>query len=161
MKNQNSNFGLVAGAAALSGISAIVALGGLSARPQKPPAASVQPPKDKSTEVSGFYCNLKALTPAERARHSLLTLKLMGAKLETKELTDGYAFRLDAGSVSLAELADWVSNEKKCCPFFEFNIHLERNGGGLWLRLAGSDGVKQFIRSEFKLPAPAEASKHE
>ncbi|HXZ14356.1 MAG TPA: DinB family protein [Candidatus Sulfotelmatobacter sp.] len=158
MKNRNSNFGSVAGAAALLGTFAIVALGGLPAQPQKPVAASSVPPNDRLTEVSGFYCNLKAVTPAERAHHGQLTRKLMGAKLETKELTDGYAFRFDAESVSLAELADWVSNEKKCCPFFEFNIQLERDGGALWLKLSGSEGVKPFIRSEFGIHGASEAS---
>jgi hypothetical protein len=157
-----SNFTLIAGALALSATFAVVAFGGLIGRGrQQAPGSPAASENTAPAQVSGFYCNLKALTPAERAHHGLLTLKLMGAKLETKELPDGYGFRFDAGSVSLAELADWVANEKKCCPFFDFDIQLERNGGALWLKLSGSDGVKQFIRSEFKFPAPAEEDQHE
>jgi hypothetical protein len=101
------------------------------------------------SEVSGFYCNLKALSPEERQRHHALTLKLAGATAETKELADGYAFMLAGEAVSIAELSEWVTAERKCCPFFDFEIAAERDGGPLWLKLHGRDGVKAFIHSEF------------
>jgi hypothetical protein len=100
-------------------------------------------------EEIGFYCNLKALTTEERARHKQLTVLLKHATLETKELPDGYGFRLDNAKISLADLAEWVSAERKCCNFFDFEIELQRNDGPLWLRLYGKDGVKVFMRQEF------------
>jgi hypothetical protein len=51
-----------------------------------------------------------------------------------------------------AELAEWVDAERKCCPFFDFHIDLEREGSMLWLRLTGQNGIKQFIQMEFQLP---------
>ena len=161
MRVGNPNFVLIAGAVALSGTFAIVALGGLSARAQKQSAASSEPAKDKTTEVSGFYCNLKAFTPAEREHHSQVSHKLAEARTEIKELANGFGFRFDPERVSIAELADWVSNERKCCPFFDFEIALERDGGSLWLKLTGSEGVKQFIRSEFKIPSQPGENLHE
>jgi hypothetical protein len=103
------------------------------------------------TENTGFYCNLRALTPEERNRHHELTIKLEEARLETQELPNGYALRLDSQSVSLGEIAEWVSNESRCCPFFDFMMEQERDGGARWLKLTGKDGVKDFIRLEFKL----------
>ncbi len=103
------------------------------------------------TENSGFYCNLNALSPTERARHRELSSELVAARIETKELPDGYAFRLQSETVSVADLAEWVSAESKCCPFFDFEIELQRDNGPLWLKLRGKDGVKQFIVSEFHL----------
>ena len=100
-------------------------------------------------EETGFYCSLNALTTAERARHKALGDKLREAKIETMELPDGYAFRLQSKIFSLSDAAEWISGESKCCPFFDFEIVLERNNGPLWLKLRGKDGVKQFMRSEF------------
>jgi hypothetical protein len=101
------------------------------------------------TETSGFYCNLKALSVKERARHMQLTYKIERARVETVELANGFAFRFQDSTVSLADLAEWVSGERKCCPFFDFEIELQGNNGPLWLKLRGQDGVKAFMRSEF------------
>ena len=108
-------------------------------------ASSLQ---SKQEEI-GFYCNLKALTTDERARHKQLTIQLKHATLDTKELPDGYGFRLDAAKISLPELADWISAERKCCSFFDFDLELQRNDGPLWLKLHGKDGIKAFMRQEF------------
>jgi hypothetical protein len=108
--------------------------------------------KEQTTvETSNFYCNLKALSTKERARHVLLTLEIERARVETIELANGFAFRFQDGTVSLANLAEWVSAERKCCPFFDFEIELQGNNGPLWLKLRGKDGVKTFMQSEFGL----------
>jgi hypothetical protein len=108
--------------------------------------------KEQATvEASSFYSNLKALSVKERARHMLLTLEIERARVETIELGNGFAFRFQDGTISLAELAEWVSAERKCCPFFDFEIELQGNNGPLWLKLRGKDGVKAFMRSEFGL----------
>lgn len=104
-----------------------------------------------TVETSNFYCNLKALGTKERARHVLLTLEIERARVETIELANGFAFRFQDGTVSLADLAEWVSAERKCCPFFDFEIELQGNNGPLWLKLRGKDGVKAFMQSEFGL----------
>jgi hypothetical protein len=100
-----------------------------------------------------FYCNIKALNPAERERHKQLTDKLIAARKEIVETETGYEFQYSPPNVSLAELADWVMAEGKCCPFFDFHIDLEREGDLLCLRLTGEEGIKPFIRSEFQLPS--------
>jgi hypothetical protein len=96
-----------------------------------------------------FYCNIKALTPAERVRHHELTEKLISIRKEVVETEKGYEFQYSPAEVSLAELAEWVVAEAKCCPFFDFHIDLEREGALLCLRLTGEEGIKAFIRAEF------------
>ena len=107
--------------------------------------------KQVNTTQSKFYCNIKALTPEERAHHKQLGDKLMAARKATVEMANGYEFQFGPGDATLAELADWVVNESKCCPFFDFHIDLENEGKLICLRLTGEEGVKQFIRSEFKV----------
>jgi hypothetical protein len=99
-----------------------------------------------------FYCNTKALNPGERARHKQLTDKLIAACKEILERESGYEFQYGPSDVSLADLAEWVVAESKCCPFFDFHIDLEREGTLLCLRLTGEEGIKRFILAEFAVP---------
>src|SRR5882762_8550503 len=98
---------------------------------------------------SKFYCNIKALTPEERARHKQLSEKLNAPRKEIVETEKGYEFQYSPADISLAELAEWVGAESKCCPFFDFHIDVEREGKLLCLRLTGEEGTKAFIRAEF------------
>jgi hypothetical protein len=105
------------------------------------------------TPVAGagehFACNAKALSSTERARHDELTKTLAAAVKEKVELKDGYGFRLPASALGGA--AEWISFERRCCPFFTFVLEQTRDEGPLWLRLTGSEGIKQLIRAELKL----------
>lgn len=114
-------------------------------------AILVTPERQVATVQSKFYCNIKALTPAEREHHKKLSEKLLAARKETVEMEKGYEFQYSPADVSVAEVADWVTNESKCCPFFDFHIDLEQEGKLVCLRLTGEDGVKAFIRAEFKV----------
>jgi hypothetical protein len=105
------------------------------------------------TTGSKFFCNMKALAPAERTHHKHLTEKLISSRTEIVETEKGYEFQFDPSVVSIADLADWVVAESKCCPFFDFHIDLEREGTLVCLRLTGDQGIKGFIHSEFQLPA--------
>ena len=102
-----------------------------------------------NTTQSKFYCNTKALTAEERAHHKQLSEKLWAARKATVETEKGYEFQFGPQDVTLVELADWIANESKCCPFFDFHIDLENEGKLICLRLTGEEGVKQFIRAEF------------
>ena len=113
-------------------------------------AASKQ--EKEAVVQSKFYCNSKPLNPTERARHKLLTEKLIGQRTRIVETEKGYEFQYSPSTVSLAELADWVANESKCCPFFGFHIDLENEGKLLCLRLTGEKGVKEFLKAEFLVP---------
>src|ERR1700730_8979937 len=109
--------------------------------------------KDAATiSVDGeFYCNIKALSMKERARHKELTEKLLAARNETIETEKGYEFQYSPDKVTIAEVAEWVVAESKCCPFFDFHIDLENQGRLVCLRLTGSEGIKDFIRTEFHI----------
>jgi len=96
-----------------------------------------------------FACNLKGLTNAQHTRHAELTQTLLKSVVETSERPNGYAFRLDRSLLPL--VAERVTLESKCCPFFSFQIDIEKREGPLWLKLTGSEGIKPFIRSEFQL----------
>ena len=134
-----------------AGVSLSVLTMGLTmagAKAQGPAAGSNA---ERPITQSKFYCNIKALSPAERTRHKQLTDKLMALRRETVESEKGYEFQYSPKEVSLSELAEWVVAEGKCCPFFDFRIDLKREGGLLCLRLTGAEGVKAFIRAELSV----------
>ena len=137
---------------AVAGLAALLSRGALvQASPQE--TSTKEKEKQVLTTQSRFYCNIKALNSAERARHKQLTDKLIAGRKDSVETEKGYEFQFSPSNVSLAELADWVVAEGKCCPFFDFHIDLEHEGKLLCLRLTGEQGIKPFIRSEFQVPA--------
>jgi hypothetical protein len=130
----------------------LLAVCGSGWAPTKASAATIPAARQTSSD-SKFYCNIKALNPAERAQHRQLTEKLIAARKQTVEMPRGYEFQYSPSDVSVAELAGWVTTEAKCCPFFNFHIDLEREGNLVCLGLTGEEGIKAFIRAEFQVPA--------
>jgi hypothetical protein len=100
---------------------------------------------------SPFACNRAALTPAARKRHfEELGPQLHAMTKRVRELPAGFEFEFPSDAATAQLLSEWAAGEHLCCPFFDIDLHFEREGGGLWLRLAGRNGVKQFIRTDLE-----------
>ena len=98
---------------------------------------------------SPFACNRLALTPEQRKRHfDELGPKLVSLKRSVRELPNGYQFEFPADPETFRLVGEWAIGERACCPFFDIDIRLEREGGALWLALTGREGVKQFIQAD-------------
>src|SRR5271170_6394581 len=99
---------------------------------------------------SPFACNRAALTAQARKRHfDELSPALRARKKRIHELRDGFEFEFPNDTATFQMVSEWVEGERLCCPFFDIDVHVEREGGSLWLRLTGREGVKQFIRADF------------
>ena len=70
---------------------------------------------------------------------------------EIRDLPDGYAFLLSAPEGSLVRVAEFIELERRCCPFFKFELEVQEESRAAWLRLKGRAGVKQFIAAELGL----------
>jgi hypothetical protein len=90
-------------------------------------------------------CQLDAFSAADRARHDKLMTTLLGEVREVKELPDGYAFRLPTDAKRLAEVGEWISLERQCCPFFNFDLAWTVDDHSPWLRVTGTKEVKAFL----------------
>ncbi len=98
---------------------------------------------------SPFACNRLALTPEQRKRHfDELGPKLVSLKRSVRELPNGYEFEFPADANTLQLVSEWAIGERACCPFFDIDMRLEREGGSLWLVLTGREGVKRFIQAD-------------
>lgn len=97
---------------------------------------------------AGLACDLNAFTPAQRDHHLAHAEALFGAVLELRELPDGYKVRTPAAPDMLAQLADFISHERLCCPFLSFDVEVAAYSGPIWLRITGAEGVKSLVAAE-------------
>jgi hypothetical protein len=94
-------------------------------------------------------CNPNAISQENLHRYKDLFRRIQAAITYRWELEDGYVFRLDVDSVSLPDVAHWISFERLCCPFFTFQLQTKGGEPDCWLTLQGPDGAKAIIVQEF------------
>lgn len=103
---------------------------------------------DWSKEQSPIACDMSVLSPAQRETHLATSRELFSKVQAIKELADGYEFQLSDEADVVLKVAEFVTLEKLCCPFLNFAIDIEADGGPVTLRLTGREGVKAFVREE-------------
>jgi hypothetical protein len=112
---------------------------------------AIEQEKKMSENVAGespIACNLNALDREQRRRYQSLTAQLRAAVQETRELPDGYSFRLPSDEAMIQRTAEWITLERRCCPFLAFGLEAGRENGPLWLSLTGREGVNPFLKDE-------------
>ena len=90
-------------------------------------------------------CNLKTLTGEQRKELKRVGERVIAAMVASRELNDGYAFRVDPGKAAIGDVAHWLELWRLCCPFYEFQIDYHAADAGLWLSVKGRPGVKEYI----------------
>lgn len=102
---------------------------------------------DQKAPEQIIACNPGAIDTADRDAHGVTAQEIFSAATvqEIKELTNGYGFRLPLETPMLLKTAQFIANERLCCPFFTFTLVV---GEHLWLELTGTSEVKDLIRLE-------------
>jgi hypothetical protein len=95
--------------------------------------------------VPPIACNMKALTSEQRKQLGQLGEHVISAITDSRELKDGYAFRVDPHKASLTDVAQWLDVWRRCCPFYEFQIDFHAADANIWLSVKGRAGVKEYI----------------
>jgi hypothetical protein len=101
-----------------------------------------------TTTESPFACDVNAIEPDDRPKHIAAIETLFRMVQDMEELSNGYRFRLPGESHVWMLASDFVALERLCCPFFDFNLGVEREHGSIHLSLTGREGVKPFIIAE-------------
>jgi len=104
---------------------------------------------------SPFACDMAAIAADKRDAHLATINKLFRGVESIRELPNGYSVRLPNDSDVLLTAAEFIALERLCCPFFDFSLEIEREGGAVWLSLTGREGVKPFIMAEIGHHLPA------
>ena len=94
-------------------------------------------------------CDLDAISATDRPRYNELLVMLRPAAIGKRELPDGIAIQISTERMALAQVAEWISFERKCCPFLEFRIDVAPKSGPVWVSLTGRTGVKEFLAQAF------------
>jgi len=103
-----------------------------------------------STERPELACVPSAIAASERPGHFALGRELLEVRAEERvALPDGYAIRFRAGDFE--DVARFVTNERRCCPFLTFELRLEAAPGSLWLRMTGPEGARTVLDAELNL----------
>jgi hypothetical protein len=102
---------------------------------------------DDNSKAEGFFCNLDALTEAERRRRLELAAAVARAAAKPLEISVGCALSLDTLRIDDSSLEEWIRLERRCCPFLNFRIR--RSDEELLFEVTGATGVKEFLRAEF------------
>jgi hypothetical protein len=71
--------------------------------------------------------------------------EIFGGCLRTEELDDGYEFHFAGGEAWALRLVGFVVFERRCCPFFDFELLFEAGGGPIRLRVRGPEGAKEIV----------------
>ncbi len=104
-----------------------------------------------SPTESPIACVLAALDLDQRQRHQRLIGELRTAVTGVTELSDGFALRLRDDDTTWMNTAEFITLERRCCPFLGFSLDSEREQGSCSLRITGRPGVKEFLRDAYKL----------
>lgn len=98
-------------------------------------------------ENQSLACDLTAIPSSAREEHLVTTPQLFQTIREVRELSNGYAFQFLNEPGKFMVIAGYIENERLCCPFFNFELEVKPDGGALWLRLTGGEGVKELLKS--------------
>ena len=108
-------------------------------------------PESKSMTDPPIACNLLGLTAAERLRQQELHKQLFSRPETVRELANGYAVGLPGTKENILAIAEFISLERVCCSFFRFDLEVGRQKEPVWLRITGGEGVKEFLKAQFKV----------
>jgi hypothetical protein len=99
--------------------------------------------KDEPT----LACDFTVMDTEQRERYRALRRQLSKDLHEARELEDGYTFRHSSEAEVLIALAEYVTLERLCCPFFDFAIEVGRDGGEVWLKMTGGQEAKRILQA--------------
>ncbi len=98
-------------------------------------------------ETSEIACNLGVIKGSLEQHKTLVQYLFSEGFKEKHNLTDGYAFRFD--SRDYTNVTQYVENERQCCSFLHFEIHVQPQQDSVWLYLQGNPEAKEFLDTAF------------
>ncbi|QHW35614.1 hypothetical protein GZH47_31810 (plasmid) [Paenibacillus rhizovicinus] len=81
--------------------------------------------------------------------------KHIWGELETRrfgitELENGYQYGFPGDAETLRLVNEWVSMERKCCPFLTFKVIASNTDEPVLLQLTGNEEAKAFMRTDIE-----------
>lgn len=106
-----------------------------------------------TTQTLPIACDLRAIPADQRTNHMDAAEHLLASLAEeTHELPNGYAFRFAAEHYE--RVTAFISNERRCCPFYTFALEIPPGGEALSLRITGPEGAKELLAAALLTAQP-------
>ena len=96
-----------------------------------------------------LVCNMDVFTPAQREAHIHATTQLVHAMQHVQGVENGYEFTFPNETNLIVRIAEFIANERLCCPFLNFTLNVPSSSESLSLSLTGPMGTPEFLRAEF------------
>jgi hypothetical protein len=94
-------------------------------------------------------CNMGVFTPAQRESHIQNSTELIQVVQNVQEIENGYEFAFPNETEVISKIAEFISNERLCCPFLRFTLNVNSSHEPVSLSLTGPLGTQEFLRGEF------------
>ena len=92
---------------------------------------------------------MNVFTTAQREAHIQNTTELIQAVESVQEVENGYEFKFPNETGFISKIAEFISNERLCCPFLKFTLKIVSNSEPVSLALTGPIGTQEFLQAEF------------
>jgi hypothetical protein len=96
-----------------------------------------------------LVCNMDVFNPAQRESHIRTTTELIRAVQRVNGVENGYELQFPNETEFITQIAEFISNERLCCPFLKFSLNIVSNIEPVSLSLTGPTGTQEFLRLEF------------
>lgn len=94
---------------------------------------------------------MDSLTESEREIRKRLLSKVVSSLLERKKISNGLLFQIRYTDKVWLAVSEFVTLEKRCCPFLNFNLYLKSDSSTFSLRIDGPPGTSEFLEAELGL----------
>lgn len=93
-------------------------------------------------------CCHTAFTKEQRMNYKHTWKELAKRRLAITEIEKGFLYQFPGDSDTMRLLYEWISLERKCCPFLTFNTRATHENAPIELQLTGNEEAKAFLRNE-------------
>ena len=87
----------------------------------------------------------KLTGPEFQKRIKELQERVFSSAKSYEKLEEGYLFHFDDEGDFLITLIDYMLAEQVCCPFFDFDLKIRSNNGGISWKISGPPDAKKLI----------------
>jgi len=102
-------------------------------------------------QIRDIACCKLTFSEEEQNNYYELRNNIFNNLVRTDELADGYSFVFSGSERDLLhDLADWIPLEKKCCPFLQFSVLINKDEY-VRLQITGPSEVKNFLLNELEI----------
>ena len=94
-------------------------------------------------------CNMNVFTPAQREAHIRNSTELIQAIQSVQGVENEYELVFPNESEFITQIAEFIANERLCCPFLDFTLKVASDKEPVSFILTGPSGTQEFLRAEF------------